>query len=168
MGNLIGSSRRPATPTRSRRTGGSAKNSQGTRRTRSSWRSDPSRQRPHAAGLAPVRGMRRQDAPDHEVITSQKNQAMYMGSQWMVVTRDFAAYVTGRRSSIEARRSFAAQYAFLLGDYTMRSGTTATRRRRVGLFFDFLALRRQSSRCRRCATSTTTRTGRPVPRPVGE
>ncbi len=42
MVNLIGSSRRPATPTRSRRTDESAKNSQGTRRTRSSWRSGPS------------------------------------------------------------------------------------------------------------------------------
>ena len=34
-------------------------------------------QRPHAAGLAPVRGMRRQDAPDHAVATPQKNQNVH-------------------------------------------------------------------------------------------
>ena len=40
---------------------------------------------------------------------------MYMGSQWMVITRDFAAYATGRESPRQ-RRSFAAQYA---ARYTM-------------------------------------------------
>ena len=42
---------------------------------------------------------------------------MYMGSQWMVITRDFAAYATGRESPRQ-RRSFAAQYA-PYGRYTM-------------------------------------------------
>tara|TARA_B100000459_G_scaffold95700_1_gene54382 strand:- start:54 stop:797 length:744 start_codon:yes stop_codon:yes gene_type:complete len=42
---------------------------------------------------------------------------MYMGSQWMVVTRDFAAYATGRESPRQ-RRSFASQYA-PYGKYTM-------------------------------------------------
>ena len=42
---------------------------------------------------------------------------MYMGSQWMVVTRDFAAYATGRESPRQ-RRSFASQYA-PYGKFTM-------------------------------------------------
>lgn len=37
-----------------------------------------------------------------------KKIKMYMGSQWMVITRDFAAYATGRDGP---RRSFAKQYA---------------------------------------------------------
>ena len=45
---------------------------------------------------------------------------MYMGSQWMVVTRDFAAYATGRESPRQ-RRSFASQYA-PYGKYTMVRG----------------------------------------------
>ena len=42
---------------------------------------------------------------------------MYMGSQWMVITRDFAAYATGRESPRQ-RRSFASQYA-PYGKFTM-------------------------------------------------
>ena len=64
---------------------------------------------------------------------------MYMGSQWMVVTRDFAAYATGR--SRRGNVGFAAQYApspvHMVADEN---------------FFTTVP------KIRRCATSTTTRT----------
>ena len=69
---------------------------------------------------------------------------MYMGSQWMVVTRDFAAYATGRESPRQ-RRSFASQYA-PYGKYTMVADenffTTARTQRPVALAWFHFIIRR--------------------------
>ena len=90
---------------------------------------------------------------------------MYMGSQWMVITRDFAAYATGRESPRQ-RRSFAAQYA-PYGRYTMVADenffTTVRSRRPVVLgCFHFIQTTRVHQTRSRVVSSSSLRPFGPI------